>query len=123
MMSISMPSRQFGLSFSGFLIGVFILLAVSLLGMKLIPAYLQNAQITRLFVAIAHDPEMQRASKREIRNSFVKRASIDNITSISAEDIEVDSSAGSLVLSTQYSVKLPLVANVSLCIDFKSVSN
>lgn len=121
-MSKAMPAKQRGLSFSGFIIGAFILVLASITGLKLIPAYMQNAQINNLFVTIANDPEMQKAGLRDIRMSFSKRASIDNITAISAEDIEIASNGGGLVLSASYAVKVPLVGNVSLYLDFSPTS-
>lgn len=114
--------HQRGLSFSGFMLGAFILVMVSMLGLKLIPSYMQNAEIDKLFTAIASDPDMQKAPVREIRASFTKRASIDNITAITAEDIQMENDAGRLILSASYTVKIPLVANVSLSIDFKPSS-
>lgn len=114
--------HQRGLSFSGFMLGAFILVMVSMLGLKLIPSYMQNAEIDKLFTAIASDPDMQKAPVREIRASFTRRASIDNITAITAEDIQMENDAGRLILSASYTVKIPLVANVSLSIDFKPSS-
>jgi hypothetical protein len=114
--------RQRGLSFSGFMLGAFVLVMVSMLGLKLIPSYMQNGAITKIFTAIASDPDMQKAPVREIRASFARRASIDNITAITAEDIQMESDSGRLVLSASYTVKVPLVANVSLSIDFKPSS-
>ncbi|MFA6971220.1 MAG: DUF4845 domain-containing protein [Gallionella sp.] len=116
------PGRQRGLSFTGFLLGAGILVLVSLVGLKLIPVYMQNGEINKIFVTIANDPEMQKASSREIRASFSKRASINNITVISAEDIVIDNSSGKLVLSASYAVKVPLVGNISLYLDFNSAN-
>ena len=90
--------------------------------MKLIPAYMQDAKIGNLFTVIANDPEMQKASPREIRQSFSKRASIDSITAINVEDIEITSNGGRLVLSASYAVKIPLAGNVSLYLDFSPTS-
>jgi predicted transcriptional regulator YheO len=94
----------------------------SIFGFRLIPAYLQNSTINNTFKVIAHDPEMQKASIQEIRNSFSKRASIDNMTAIKPEDIDVSTDDGQLVLSASYSVTVPLVANASLVLDFKPSS-
>lgn len=117
-MNTAMPVQQRGLSFGGFIFGAFLLVLASITGLKLIPAYMQNAQINSVFTAISHDPDMQRASPREIRMSFDKRASIDNITAIKAEEIEIASSGGNLVLSASYSVKIPLAGNISLYLEF-----
>lgn len=121
-MNKAMPAKQRGLSFSGFIVGAFILVLASITGLKLIPAYMQNAQINNLFVTIANDPEMQKASPRDIRMSFSKRASIDAITAISAEDIDIASNGGRLVLSASYAVKVPLAGNISLYLDFSPSS-
>lgn len=121
-MNISMPGRQRGLSFFGFIFGAFVLVLVSITGLKLVPAYMQNAQVKNVFVAIANDPEMQKASPRDIRMSFSKRASIDNITAVKADDIVIDSDAGTPVLSASYAVKVPLAGNVSLYLEFNPTS-
>lgn len=117
-----MQKYQRGLSLSGLLLGAVILVFVSLLVMKLIPPYLQNAEINKLFTTIANDPDMQKVSLNEIRNSFSRRASIDNITAIRADEIDIDTSADKPVLTASYFVKIPLVANISLYLDFNSAS-
>lgn len=117
-MNLTMPTRQRGLSFSGFIFGAFVLVLLSITGLKMIPAYIQNATINKMFLAIAQDPDMQKAAPREIRNSFNKRASVEGITAITSQDIDIESDAGTPVLSANYSVKIPLVANISLYIDF-----
>lgn len=121
-MNKAMPAKQRGLSFSGFIFGAVILVLVATTGMKLIPAYMQDAKIGNLFTVIANDPEMQKASLRDIRMSFTKRASIDGINAINAEDIEITSNGGRLVLSASYAVKVPLAGNISLYMDFSPAS-
>src|SRR5574340_1652324 len=98
-MNKAMPAKQRGLSFFGFIFGAFLLVLVSITGLKLIPAYMEEAKIANLFTAIASDPEMQKASPYDIRMSFTKRASVDNITAIKPEDVEINSNGGRLVLS------------------------
>jgi len=121
-MNKAMPAKQRGVSFSGFIFGAVILVLAITTGLKLIPAYMQDAKIGNLFTVIANDPEMQKASPREIRMSFSKRASIDSITAINAEDIEITSNGGRLVLNASYAVKIPLAGNVSLYLDFSPAS-
>lgn len=121
-MNKAMPAKQRGLSFFGFIFGAFILVLASIGGLKLIPAYMEEAKISNLFTVIANDPEMQKASPSNIRMSFIKRASIDNVTAIKAEDIEIASNGGRLELSASYAIKIPLVANVSLYLEFNPTS-
>ena len=117
-----MPAKQHGLSFSGFIAGVFVLVFASVFGLKLIPAYMQDARIKNILVAIASDPEMQKATPRDIRLSFGKRAEIDDIKAIKAEDIQISKNGERLVLSASYPVLIPLAGNVSLYLDFNPSS-
>ncbi len=118
-----MPAKQRGLSFSGFMSGVVILVVVSIFSMKLIPHYMTDAKIKNIFVKIANDPEMKNAALPAIRTAFYKTAdNINDIKVIKAEDIEITKDGGRLVLSASYQVLIPLVGNVSLYLDFNPSS-
>lgn len=119
---MSMPARQRGLSVPGFIFGAVIIVLVGTIGLKVIPVYVQNAEISNLFTTIANDAEMQKASIHDIRSTFGKRASINNITTITADDVEITNKNGRLELSASYAVKVPLVANASLYLEFNSTS-
>jgi hypothetical protein len=116
-------SKQRGLGLSGFLFGAVALILASILGLKLIPAYMQDARIKNTFVTIANDPEMQKASAHNIRMSFSKRAEIDDIKAIKSEDVEIAKDGERLVLSASYSLVIPLFANISLSLDFNPSSD
>lgn len=121
-MNKTQPFKQYGLTLSGFIFGAFILVLVGITGLKMIPAYMQSATIKNLFVTIANDPEMQGASLRDIKMSYSKRASIEDIRAITADDIEISKDGGQLTLNASYNVKIPLVANVSLYLEFNPSS-
>ena len=121
-METVMRIRQCGLTFGGILFGAFMLVLLGILSMKIIPAYMQDAQISNMFKAIVNDQNIQQSSESEIRSSFDKRASIDGIKTIRGSDIIVSSENGKLILSTSYSVKIPLGGNVSLVMEFKPTS-
>jgi len=121
-MNAKMPVQQRGLTLSGFIIGAFLFVLVSVSLLKIVPAFIQDAKINSLFKEIARDPDMRNASPNAIKTSFDKHATIDDITAIRAEDIDISSDGSILVLSASYSVKIPLVANISLYIEFNPSS-
>jgi hypothetical protein len=110
------------MSISGFIFGAFVLVLVSIPLIKLVPAYLQDIQIKNVFVSIAHDPEMQKATPRDIQAAFGKQATMDNITAIKATDIEMSSEDGKLFLSANYSTKIHVGGNISLYLEFNPTS-
>lgn len=121
-MYTAMSSQQRGITFGGFIMLAFLLVLVSIFGLKLIPAYIQNAQIKNVFNAIVHDPEMEKATLHDIRVSFDKRADIDDIKAIKSDEIDIAMDQGRLVLSASYPVKIRLVGNVSLYLEFNPTS-
>ncbi len=115
-------NTQRGISMTGIVLIIAGLLFVAILAMKLIPAYMHSAQIEHIFKAVVNDPEMQNAAVKDIRASYAKRATMDYITDITAEDIEVSKDGGSLTLSASYAVKIPVAGNISLVLEFNPSS-
>lgn len=115
--------KQQGLSLSSLLIWSIILVLIAIFGMKLVPAYIEHSAITKNLKAIAKEVELQAGDPNQIRLSFSKRAQIDNIKSISGQDIKINRENGRVVLSVKYTVKIPLISNISLNIDFESMSH
>jgi hypothetical protein len=55
---------------------------------------------------------------RDIRSSFEKRNMIENVQHVSKDDLEITKEGGETVVSATWSVKVPLVSNLSACLDF-----
>lgn len=109
------PIQQRGFSMFNFLVGSLLLVLFVIFGLKLIPAYMEDAKITNLFNAIKHDPDMSRASLAEMQASFARRAIIDNVTAVKPEQIIMTESG---ILTAVYSVKIPVGGNISLLLEF-----
>jgi hypothetical protein len=119
----ALASRQRGASFVGMIMVATGLVFVALLGLKVVPSYMHSAQIAQIFKSIANDPEMRAASVKEIKDSYNKRADINFIKDITADDIEVNKDEGRLSISANYSVKIPLVGNITLLLEFNPSSS
>ena len=112
-----MRNKQRGVSFLViFLIGV--VLALAAVGaMKIAPAYSDFMTAKKAMNAVAGS-EGRTGSVSAIRSAFDRRASIDNISTVTGADLEISKDGGEVVISFAYSKKIPLFANVSLLIDF-----
>lgn len=119
-----MKRSQSGLSMSSFLITAFLIVMGAMLAMKVVPSYIHSAQIAQVFREIVADPAMRDASTKEIEISYRKRAGINDITDLQVEDISIErDETGRLVLSAQYEVRVKLVGNVSLVLEFNPSSS
>ena len=110
--------RQRGISLTGLLITAVVLGVSAIFGMRLIPAYMQDAEIKNIFIAIANDPGLRAAPVREIQNAYSKRAVVAHVTAIKLEDVEISKEGDRISLSASYVVKIPLAGNASLLLEF-----
>lgn len=115
--------RQRGISLSGVLMAAAVLGVAAVFGMKMIPAYMQDAEIKNIFDAVARDPEMQKAPVKDVRQSFAKRAMVANITAIKPDEIEIGKDGDGVSLSASYAIKVPLAGNASLMLEFNPSSS
>ncbi|NNM80482.1 MAG: DUF4845 domain-containing protein [Gallionella sp.] len=122
-MDTAMLKQQTGITFSGFIVGAFLLVVVTLFGFKLIPAYLENVKIQHIFDAVSHDPAMQNAGAHDLLLSYDRRASVEGIDAIKSGDIELSKSDnGRPILTASYAVKVKVGGNVSLYLEFNPTS-
>lgn len=98
-------------------VGVFI---AAFLVMKLIPPYVEYFAVKKAIQKIA--AESHRAEdKRAIQLSFERSADMDDINSIKPNELKITrNSAGETVVTAEYEVVVPLVANVSALLAFRA---
>jgi Domain of unknown function (DUF4845) len=114
--------RQRGLTLTGMFFGSIALVIVLLLGFKVFPVYAEYHTIQKIFKALAEDPALRGAARRQVMTAYAARASVDNVQSITPDQIEVTKKAGGIVVSAQYEKRVPLFYNVSACFDFQPSS-
>ena len=97
--------------------------ALVVLGLKLIPVVNEYYGIKRALVAVVGTSNPQSATVSELRNAFSKRVTVDDITSVTAADIDITKENGRIVMSVDYARKVPLYGKVSLLIEFSASSD
>lgn len=114
--------RQRGVTFVGMIFIAALIILGAIIALKLVPAYIEYATVVQHLRELARSPEA-RGSPREIQVLFSKRAQIDDIRAVTAEDIEVTREGDSVVLTASYQTKVKLFGNLSACIDFEARSS
>lgn len=116
-------NKQRGLSMGSFLTGIVIVVFLAIVGMKLVPAYIEYMTINKIFHAMSSDADVATCRPNSIAVAFVHQATTQyGISSIAPDDINCDNSSSTVVISADYSVKVPLAGNVSLVVDFHPTS-
>jgi len=117
----NMRNKQFGVNLGGLMVGVVILIALAMLGLKLTPSYIEFFAIKKAVNALATEAGGG-ATVTEIRKGFDQRATIDDINSIKGSDLEITKDSGGILITAAYRKEIPLVANVGVYIEFRATS-
>ena len=118
---MQMRRKQLGVGLGGLLAVSAVLVAVAIVGMKLVPSYIEFMAIKKVVKSIASE-KGSAATVKDVRNSFEIRASVDGIESVKSSDLEITKDGGELVIAARYRKEIPLVANIGIHIDFAAVS-
>ncbi|WP_303785509.1 DUF4845 domain-containing protein [Azovibrio restrictus] len=114
--------RQAGLALGTLIIWCVVIALVALVGMKLVPAFIEYQSLLKTVKTVVSEAPVE-ATVADIRKAFSKYDQINDFPSVDAQDLEITKEAGQLVVSFSYEKRVPLVANISLVIDFRGSSN
>ena len=115
-MQNTLSNKQNGMTFIGLVLVIAAVIFLAVIGMKVVPAYLEFVNVKNAIKKAANSADT--SSKKEVASAFDKSASIDNITVIKGSDLVVNGG----VISVEYQVVVPIVANASVLLDFSATS-
>jgi hypothetical protein len=117
-----MRATQAGLTLTGLIVVLVVFIFAALLGMKLIPAYIEYGTAKKAIEAIGRD-RTGTTTVQEVRRAFDARAQIDNIDVLKGSDLEVTKDGAGLLIAFAYRKEVPLFANLGVYIDFAANSS
>ncbi|ATE62534.1 DUF4845 domain-containing protein [Thauera sinica] len=113
--------RQAGLSLISVLIVGGLAVFAIVIGFRSVPAVNEFMAVERIIKGLAQDGD-NGAPAIELRRGFDRRREIDEIQSVSGADLDISKDGNRTVIEVDYERKVPLVANVSLLIEFHASS-
>lgn len=117
-MSGSMRAGQRGVSITGFLFVLVVILVVALLAFRMIPAYIEYFTVQKALESAMR--EVRDPTTANIRRFVENKISADYVDSVTAKDVEVTRNGNTITASASWEKKLPLVHNVSLLMEFNA---
>ena len=75
--------------------------------------------VTAVMLSIpARNAKLRNPSRQAIEGAWASRAAVDDLTSMTGDQIEVTREGNDLIFTGAYSVKVKLFKNVAACFDF-----
>ena len=115
MKNLALRSRQRGLSFIGLVFLVAIIVSVVAIGAQSVPVFLEYQAITKA----ANKAAAEGNTVAEVKASFDRSAAIDDIKSITGNDLQVTKVNDKVVAGFEYSRDIHLVGPAYLVYRFK----
>jgi Domain of unknown function (DUF4845) len=116
--------RQRGVTFLGWLFLLIPLAVVFYAGIRLTPIYLNYMRVARSLDQTASTvTEGQSVDRQAIFNALARHFEVESIDFPDVKDITIQRSGSSWVIEAKYQDTAPLIANVSLLIDFDKVTH
>lgn len=109
--------KQNGSTFLGNLIVVAAICLFGLVGLKLFPSYSEFYSVKSVLKAMKSEP-LDTMSKSEIKASFDRRAGATYVSTVTGEQLTIEKEGRETVVSINYQVVKPIVANISVVADF-----
>ena len=116
-----MRSKQQGISLKSAIVWMAVLGFLGVMGAKLMPAYVEYFTVKKMLKAMDEQGDLK-GTVRDIRNAFDKRNAIEDVKNVRPDDLEITKEGGEAVVSVSWSVRVPMVSNVSACLDFSATT-
>ncbi len=117
-MSVNNKFHQRGWTIIGGLMALIIIAFVVLIGMKIVPIYIDHFNIQSSIKSISEEPGVERWTPRDVRNALDRHFNISYIDVIQAKDVRVKKKDGKLVVELVYEDRRPLISNLDIVANF-----
>jgi hypothetical protein len=116
-MTISLKSRQRGLSFFGVVFVIVVLVSVGALATQALPTALEYQAALKAAQKASSEPTIP-----QIRQTFDKAAQIDDIKAISGKDLEITKNGDKWVVKFAYTKEIPMFGPAYLLLKYAGQS-
>ena len=113
--------KQQGISLRNAVLWMALLGFLGVMAAKMMPSYIEYFAVKKMLASMEQNGDLK-GNVREIRNSFDKRNAIEDVKSVRPDDLEITKEGGEAVVTANWSVRVPLVSNISACLDFMATT-
>ena len=114
----SVKSKQRGMSISSWIFIVVVLLFFGLLGVKMIPTYLEYYSLVSILESIRDDGSLQNSGHKKIRTMFNRRVDINGIYDFDQKDLKITKERDVIVMDLDYEKRKEMAFNVDVVMKF-----
>ena len=111
-------NRQNGMTMLSWLVVLGILIFFILIGIKMVPTYLENYSIKQILTNMEDDRKVRSMSAGEMKKTFMKRLKINSVYEFDRDSIKIKKEKFGTRFSVDYEIRKPVAGNVSIVMVF-----
>ena len=118
MKRMTMIQRQRGMTMLSWLIVLGIAVFFILIGIKMVPTYLENYSVKQVLTNMENDRAVRKMSAQEMRQSFMKRLKINSVYEFDRDWIKITKQKNGNLIAVDYEIRKPVAGNVAIVMTF-----
>jgi len=111
-------ARQRGMTLTGWMTVIALILFFALLGMKIGPIYLENLTVKDVVESLKEEPLITKRSASEVKSMIMKRLDINGVYDLKSDHVTVKKSPGIMKVAIDYQVQKKMVGNIDILVTF-----
>jgi len=113
-----MIAKQRGVSGSGFIALLAVIIVSVLLLLKLFPVYMENFNVTTSLHSLSNESGVKEMKSSAIKTLLERRFSINEVDHVTRKNITIMKKKDNMTIDINYEVRKPLVGNIDIVIYF-----
>lgn len=110
--------RQRGMTLTGWMTVIALILFFAMLGMKIGPIYLENLTVKDVVESLKDEPLITKRSASQVKSMIMKRLDINGVYDLKSDHVVVKKSPGIMKVSIDYQVQKKMVGNIDILVTF-----
>jgi hypothetical protein len=103
----------------GWLLAMILIGFAALVGMRLVPVYIEGSTVRTVVKGLESDPELSANNRAGVVQALMKRFDINNVTNVSREDIALQQVSEGLEVVVEYDARVTLFGNLDAVAHFR----
>lgn len=112
--------KQLGMSLGGLILLLLLVVFVVYAAARIAPAYMDFWSLKHVMENVLNPLDQEKVTSQSIRQRFAKELSLNNIRTVSVDDLAIEPVEEGFHLTAEYSVKEPFWREIHVCMDFKA---
>lgn len=110
--------KQRGMSLTSMAVVLVLSVALGIASLRFVTPYLKALEIENVFKSVANSEELRHGSHQEIREAINKQLSVNDITEITASDVDIKKDEDGMVLESEYEKTYNLNPSIKVVITY-----